>query len=166
MNHKVDRMAAKEPMSLRLYPECIDTIRSIRKDNKRLSNAGAVEFLAEYYEKNKAPPVEESPPVTDIVAVVPKKKPVKRFVKPTPDQLEDYMREKSASGNWQQESYDFMNHYDANGWKVGKNPMKCWKAAVRNWVKPKGFNQSAQNKAERRDAFNRSEGDKFLNADI
>lgn len=27
----------------------------------------------------------------------------------------------------------FYDHYSANGWKVGKNPMKDWKAAFRNW---------------------------------
>ena len=28
----------------------------------------------------------------------------------------------------------FHDHYESNGWKVsGKSPMKCWKAAVRNW---------------------------------
>lgn len=27
----------------------------------------------------------------------------------------------------------WMDHYTANGWKVGRNPMKDWKAAVRQW---------------------------------
>jgi hypothetical protein len=27
----------------------------------------------------------------------------------------------------------FMAHYNSNGWKVGKNPMKDWKAAVITW---------------------------------
>ena len=27
----------------------------------------------------------------------------------------------------------FFDYYTANGWKVGKNPMKDWKSAVRNW---------------------------------
>lgn len=27
----------------------------------------------------------------------------------------------------------FMDYYEANGWKAGKNPMKDWKAAMRNW---------------------------------
>lgn len=27
----------------------------------------------------------------------------------------------------------FVAHYQANGWKVGKAPMKDWKAAVRYW---------------------------------
>ena len=26
-----------------------------------------------------------------------------------------------------------MDHYTANGWKVGRNPMRDWKAAVRQW---------------------------------
>ena len=27
----------------------------------------------------------------------------------------------------------FFNHYESNGWYVGKNKMKDWKAAVRGW---------------------------------
>ena len=27
----------------------------------------------------------------------------------------------------------FIDYYISNGWKVGKNPMKDWKAAVRTW---------------------------------
>ena len=27
----------------------------------------------------------------------------------------------------------FVDYYTANGWKVGKNPMKDWRAAVRTW---------------------------------
>ena len=29
----------------------------------------------------------------------------------------------------------FWNYYEANGWKIGKNPMKNWQAAVRTWEK-------------------------------
>ena len=29
----------------------------------------------------------------------------------------------------------FWDHYEANGWMVGKNKMRDWKAAVRNWEK-------------------------------
>lgn len=32
------------------------------------------------------------------------------------------------------EAEKFYNHYSANGWKVGRNPMKDWKAAVRKWL--------------------------------
>lgn len=27
----------------------------------------------------------------------------------------------------------FFNHYEANGWKVGRNPMRSWQAAMVNW---------------------------------
>lgn len=29
----------------------------------------------------------------------------------------------------------FMNYYTSNGWMVGKNKMKDWKAAMRNWAR-------------------------------
>ncbi|MCL1974370.1 MAG: hypothetical protein FWG54_06105 [Bacteroidetes bacterium] len=32
------------------------------------------------------------------------------------------------------EAEKFFNHYQANGWKVGKNPMKNWQASARNWI--------------------------------
>jgi len=32
------------------------------------------------------------------------------------------------------EAERFFNYYQSNGWKVGKNKMKCWKSAVRNWL--------------------------------
>lgn len=31
------------------------------------------------------------------------------------------------------EANDFFDYYTANGWKVGRNPMKDWKAAARRW---------------------------------
>ena len=27
----------------------------------------------------------------------------------------------------------WFNHYESNGWKVGRNPMRDWKASYRNW---------------------------------
>ena len=32
------------------------------------------------------------------------------------------------------ESKKFWNYYESNGWRVGKNPMKKWDAAARNWM--------------------------------
>jgi uncharacterized protein YdaU (DUF1376 family) len=32
------------------------------------------------------------------------------------------------------EAKKFFNYYESNGWKVGKNPMKNWKAAANNWI--------------------------------
>lgn len=49
----------------------------------------------------------------------------------------------------------FFNYYEANGWKVGRNPMKDWKAAARNW-KPEGLNVNASKPAN---AFVASSGE-------
>jgi len=57
------------------------------------------------------------------------KKEIKGFVKPTIEQLKEYMSEQGMNDiaeNW-------LNHYEANGWMVGKVKMKDWKASVRTW---------------------------------
>ena len=65
------------------------------------------------------------------------KQPGGKFVKPTLEQVEAYMKEKGLVGTPNfilSEAHKYMNHYTANDWKVGKNKMKDWKAAVRNWI--------------------------------
>ena len=34
-----------------------------------------------------------------------------------------------------QEAEKFLDYYESNGWKVGRNPMKDWKATARNWAR-------------------------------
>lgn len=53
----------------------------------------------------------------------------KVFVKPTVEEVREYCRQR---GN-HVDADKFWNYYESNGWKVGKNPMKDWKAAVRTW---------------------------------
>ena len=48
---------------------------------------------------------------------------------PTIEQVRDYCRERGNSVN----PSKWMAHYESNGWRVGRNPMKDWKAAVRTW---------------------------------
>lgn len=55
-----------------------------------------------------------------------------RFTPPTPEQLSDYCIEAGISIDRDR----FLDHYAANGWKVGgRAPMRDWRAAVRNWAK-------------------------------
>ena len=49
--------------------------------------------------------------------------------KPTLEEVQNYCQERGNSVNAQA----FLDHYDSNGWKVGKNPMRDWKATVRTW---------------------------------
>ena len=53
------------------------------------------------------------------------------FRPPTVEEISEYC-EARGNGILAERFYD---HYSANGWKVGKTPMKDWKAAVRNWEK-------------------------------
>ena len=57
--------------------------------------------------------------------------PLKRFVPPTEDEVALYCLERRNHVNAQK----FVDYYSSNGWKVGRNPMKDWKAAVRTWEK-------------------------------
>ena len=62
------------------------------------------------------------------------KKPAKRFVPPTWKEVAHYMFDNKRV-HMDEEANKFCDFYESNGWKVGKNKMKCWKAAVRNWLK-------------------------------
>lgn len=65
------------------------------------------------------------------------KKATSRFKKPTEEDLISYFNEYCSTGNFEikfgehQRFYDF---YESKNWYVGKNKMKDWKAAVRNWL--------------------------------
>ena len=59
-----------------------------------------------------------------------KGKNVKRFVKPTYDELKAYANE---IGFFPFDPNDFLDYYDSKGWVVGKSPMKDWHAALRTW---------------------------------
>ena len=63
----------------------------------------------------------------------------KRFSKPTIEEVKDYcLNERHNNIDWQK----FYDYYESNGWKVGKNPMKDWKASVRTWERNTNPNQS------------------------
>lgn len=51
------------------------------------------------------------------------------FKKPTIDQISEYCLERKNKVSPER----FFNHYESNGWMVGKTKMKNWKAAIRNW---------------------------------
>lgn len=55
-----------------------------------------------------------------------------RFLPPTIQDVSEYCREKGYSNVDVERFIDF---YSSKGWMVGKNKMKDWKAAVRNWAR-------------------------------
>lgn len=51
------------------------------------------------------------------------------FNKPTLEEIKEYCLERKNNVDPQA----FIDHYDSNGWHVGKMPMKNWRAAIRTW---------------------------------
>lgn len=69
------------------------------------------------------------------------------FVPPSLEEVTAYCQERRNEVDPQK----FLDHYTSNGWKVGRNPMKDWRAAVRTWER-NGINHANGNRAEQRQA--------------
>lgn len=54
-----------------------------------------------------------------------------KFARPTFEEIKKYCSERSNDVDAQK----FHDYYESNGWKVGRNSMKDWKASVRTWEK-------------------------------
>lgn len=79
---------------------------------------------------------------------------------PTVDEVAAYCREKGYSID----AEHFVSYYESNGWRVGKNPMKDWRAACRTWArneysKPAPNKTVAQTSYEQRGYQERQEGE-------
>lgn len=85
----------------------------------------------------------------------------KRFTPPTIEEVSAYIREQG----YHIDAEMFIDHYEANGWMVGKNKMKDYKATLRNWerrrqnnageIQPSSNKQSTPQQGSRRALFAR-----------
>lgn len=64
--------------------------------------------------------------------------PQKRFTPPTLEEVKAYIQERGSNVD----AEHWYAHYEANGWRVGRNPMKNWKQAVITWER-NGIDQRA-----------------------
>ena len=78
----------------------------------------------------------------DIVVGQPQQKKTKKFIKPTIEEINAYCLERKNNID----AGHFFDYYESKGWKIGKNPMKDWKAAVRTWERQE-FNKDGKNNA-------------------
>ena len=74
----------------------------------------------------------------------------KRFKPPTIEQVKEYCEERGNGIDPER----FVNYYESKGWMIGKNKMKDWKAAVRNWER---LNEKQQKEIQERNKFNQFE---------
>ncbi len=92
---------------------------------------------AEEIERPLQNPEPEEKAAQEIQQEKPKRK---NFIKPTVEEIAAYCKEKNYNVNAQQ----FFNYYESNGWKIGRNAMKSWQAAVQNWnTRHKANNKAA-----------------------
>lgn len=78
---------------------------------------------------------------------------VKRFVKPTVDEVNAYAEEK---GYTNVDGQDFIDYFDSVGWVVGKTlkPMVSWKGAVSTWNRQ---HKGDKNKLQSKPSYNMEE---------
>ena len=107
-----------------------------RREVNAANRAGKKAEPATNKENLAAEPQPEEKPAQEIQQKKPKRK---NFVKPTVEEIEAFCKEKKYTVNAQQ----FFNYYESNGWKIGRNAMKSWQAAVQNW----NTREKANNKA-------------------
>lgn len=75
--------------------------------------------------------VDAGMPQTNNVKNEKKKLNNRAFVKPSVEEVREYCQQRKNSVDPE----TFVDFYESKGWKVGKNPMKDWKACVRTWEK-------------------------------
>lgn len=54
-----------------------------------------------------------------------------RFTPPSIEEVEAYCQDQACDVDAER----FVDFYESKGWKVGSQPMKDWKAAIRNWAR-------------------------------
>ena len=80
----------------------------------------------------------------------------KRFAPPTREEVAAYCAEKG----YKVDADRFVDFYESKGWFVGKNKMKNWQAAVRNWARGDRLGMAAD-PSQRQDLA--AKGNKFHN---
>jgi len=76
-----------------------------------------------------------------------------RSTRPTVEDVKAYCAEKNITIDAQ----SFVDYYEANGWHVGRQPMKDWQAAVRNWARRDAERQTPKAVPPRKTTFHNFE---------
>ena len=125
-----------EEMAWTICKDLIDQ-QHHRREVNAANRAGKKAEPATNQENSAIEPQPEEKPAQEIQPENPKRK---NFVKPTVEEIAAYCKEKKYNVNAQQ----FFSYYESNGWKIGRNAMKSWQAAVQNWnARDKANNKAA-----------------------
>jgi len=146
--HELDPVAAKHLVMFWLVasedggqlPSVKELAFRLRSTEKQVEST--ISKLSHYLEQDDITPIseryqddplekrrEETEKRREEESIVTRPKGNGRFTPPSLEEVSEYCK---ARGN-RIDPVKYHAHYTANGWKVGKNPMKNWKAAVVTW---------------------------------
>ncbi len=101
------------------------------KGGRPPKNPTVIPETERFLEKPKKPKEKEKEKEKENESIEADKPPTRpRFLPPKVEEVRAYCHEQ---GYTLVDPKRFIDYYQSNGWKVGKNPMKDWKAAVRGW---------------------------------
>jgi predicted phage replisome organizer len=137
---EVEKMIGSESWSA-------ERVRRFRAKQKALLCNGDVTSCNEEIEIEKDKEIRDREESDKDINVPSKPSRSKRFVPPTVEEVKAYCLERGNCVDPQR----FVDYYSSNGWMVGKNKMKDWKAAVRTWEQRE--KPQAQGKAKSSNPF-------------
>ena len=103
----------------------VGMVRGSQQDSEQYSQQGLFEGLVD----GSFEGLDNRTTITTITTEPKKPNSSSRMKRPTVDQIQEYISENNYAVNAEK----FYDYYESNGWKVGRNPMKNWKACVRTW---------------------------------
>jgi hypothetical protein len=131
-----DILAFETGLSVQQIRTALDKLKSTNEITIETSSKGTIIQVVNYakYQLSTNESTNEQPTNNQQVTTNNKEKKERIIFKvPSLEELNSFCLENNLILN----ASDFLNYYDSNGWMVGKNKMKDWKATVRRWSKPK-----------------------------
>jgi hypothetical protein len=131
-----DILSLETGLSVQQIRTALDKLKSTNEITIETSSKGTIIQVVNYakYQLSTNESTNEQPTNNQQVTTNNKeKKERSTFKAPSLEELNAFCLE----NNLILSASDFLNYYDSNGWMVGKNKMKDWKATVRRWSKPK-----------------------------
>ena len=131
-----DILAFETGLSVQQIRTALDKLKSTNEITIETNSKGTIIQIVKYekYQLSTNESTNEQPTNNQQVTTNKKEKKERSiFIAPSFEDLKSFCLENNLDLNYN----DFLNYYDSNGWMVGKNKMKDWKATARRWSKPK-----------------------------
>jgi len=128
-----DILSLETGLSVQQIRTALDKLKSTNEITIETSSKGTIIQVVNYakYQLSTNESTNEQPTNNQQVTINNKEKKERSIFKvPSLEELNSFCLENNLELN----ASDFLNYYDSNGWMVGKNKMKDWKATVRRWL--------------------------------